>query len=90
MIMRVVIAGLLVLAVMIAVKDGRITRATGLAGACSVAQTLVDGTQVEACRPGKLAGRPDLTRQGCTDAGLSGTTEYWRCPSSIVSNVASR
>lgn len=90
MIKRVVIAGMLVLAVMIAVKDGRITREIGLAGACTVAQTLVDGTQVEACRAGKLAGRPDLTRQGCKESGVSGTYEYWRCPSSVVSDVASR
>jgi hypothetical protein len=90
MIKRVVIAGILVLALMIAVKDGRITRAAGLAGACSVAQTMPDGSQVEACRAGRLAGRPDLTRQGCRDAGLSGKYEYWRCPSSVVSDVASR
>jgi hypothetical protein len=90
MIKRVVIAGVLVFALMIAVKDGRLTRETGLAGACSVAQTLSDGSQVEACRPGKLAGRPDLTRQGCKAAGISGTSEYWRCPSSVVSDAASR
>jgi hypothetical protein len=90
MIKRVVIAGVLVLAMMIAVKDGRITREIGLAGACTVAQTLADGSQVEACRAGKLAGRPDLTRQGCTASGVSGTYEYWRCPSPVLSDVASR
>jgi hypothetical protein len=90
MIKRVVIAGVLVLALMIAVKDGRITRAAGLAGACSVAQTLPDGSQIEACRAGKLAGRPDLRRQGCVAAGISGTYAYWRCPASVVSDVASR
>jgi hypothetical protein len=90
MIKRVVIAGVLVFALMIAVKDGRLTRETGLAGACSVSQTLADGSQVEACRAGKLAGRPDLTRQGCKAAGIAGTYEYWRCPSSVVSDTASR
>jgi hypothetical protein len=90
MIKRVVFAGVLVLALMIAVKDGRIMRAAGLAGACTVAQTMADGSQVEACRAGRLAGRPDLRRQGCKEAGVSGTYEYWRCPSSVVSDVASR
>jgi hypothetical protein len=90
MIKRVVFAGVLVLALMIAVKDGRFTREIGLAGACSVSQTLADGSQVEACHAGKLAGRPDLTRQGCKTAGVSGTYEYWRCPSSVVSDAASR
>jgi hypothetical protein len=90
MIKRVVFAGVLIFAVMLAVKDGRIMRETGLAGACTVAQTLADGSQVEACRAGKLAGRPDLRRQGCKEAGINGTYEYWRCPSSVVSDVASR
>jgi hypothetical protein len=90
MIKRVVVAGVLVLAVMIAVKDGRILRETGLSGACAVAQTLSDGTQVEACRAGRLAGRPDLRRQGCKEAGISGTYEYWRCPASVVADTASR
>jgi hypothetical protein len=90
MIKRVVIVGVLVFAVMIAVKDGRLMRVAGLSGACTVAQTLADGSQVEACRAGRLAGRPDLRRQGCKDAGINGTYEYWRCPSSVVSDAASR
>lgn len=85
MIKRVVVAGALALALMVAVKDGRVLRETGLTGACSTAQTLTDGTQLEACRSGKLAGRPDLSRQGCTVAGLTGTYQYWRCPASVVS-----
>jgi hypothetical protein len=90
MIKRVVVVGVLIFAVMVAVKDGRITRAAGLAGACSVAQTMPDGSQVEACRAGKLAGRPDLRRQGCVADGIDGTYAYWRCPSSVVSDAASR
>lgn len=90
MIKRVVFAGVLVLALMIAVKDGRIVRAAGLAGACTVAQTMTDGSQVEACHAGRLAGRPDLRGHGCTEAGISGRFEYWRCPSSVVSDAASR
>jgi hypothetical protein len=90
MIKRVVIAGVLVLVLMVAVKDGRILRRTGLIGACTMAQTLSDGTQVEACRAGKLEGSPDLTRQGCRVAGVSGTFEYWRCPASIVASQSTR
>ena len=90
MIKRIVVAGVVVLALMIAVKDGRILRQTGLTGACSPGQTLSDGTQLEACRAGRLAGRPDLTRQGCRPAGLAGTYEYWRCPASVVSSDGTR
>ena len=85
MLKRIVVAGTLVLALMIAVKDGRVLRETGLTGVCSTAQTLADGSQLEACRPGKLAGRPDLSRQGCTAAGVTATYQYWRCPAGIVS-----
>jgi hypothetical protein len=85
MIKRIVFAGVLVLALMIVVKDGRVLREAGLTGSCSSGQTMKDGTQLEACRSGKLAGRPDLSRQGCTAAGLTGTYEYWRCPAGVVS-----
>jgi hypothetical protein len=90
MIKRVVVTGLLIFGLMVAVKDGRLLRETGLKGTCSVAQTLADGSQVEACRAGKLEGRPDLRRQGCKTAGLSGTYEYWRCPASVVSDDSTR
>jgi hypothetical protein len=85
MIKRIVLTGALVLALMIAVKDGRILRETGLTGVCSPSQTLRDGTQLEACRAGKLAGRPSLAGQGCTQDGVTGTYEYWRCPAGVVS-----
>jgi hypothetical protein len=55
-----------------------------------MAQTLSDGTQVEACRAGKLEGSPDLTRQGCRAAGVNGTLEYWRCPASVVASQSTR
>jgi hypothetical protein len=85
MLKRVVVAGALVLALMVAVKDGRVLRDTGLTGECSSAQTLPDGTQLEACRSGKLVGRPDLSREGCTVAGLTKRYQYWHCPASVVS-----
>jgi len=86
MLKRVVLAGVLVLALMIAVKDGRVLRETGLTGVCTPAQSVTDGVQLEACRSGKLAGAPDLSRQGCTTVGgLTGTYRYWRCPAGVVS-----
>jgi hypothetical protein len=90
MIKRVVFFATVVLALMIAIKDGRILDRTGLTGACSIVQTAVDGSQVEACHPGKLEGAPDLRRQGCKDAGAAGPYEYWRCPSSVVAGTNGR
>jgi hypothetical protein len=82
---RIVLAGALVLAAMVAIKDGRILRTAGLTASCSVVQRTAEGVELDACRPGKLEGRPDLSRRGCTNAGLSGTYEYWRCPAPTAS-----
>jgi len=46
--------------------------------------TMKDGYW-EACRPGKLEGRPNLKRKSCEPVGLAGGVEYWRCPSPIDS-----
>jgi hypothetical protein len=84
MIKRIVLTATLVLALMVAIKDGRILSKTGLTGSCAVVQTDADGSQLEACQAGKLEGLPDLKRQGCKDAGVSGTYAYWRCPAAVV------
>jgi len=84
----IIVTALLILAVMIAAKDGRLPRATGLTGSCLVAQQGADGSQLVACRKGTLEGRPDLSRRSCTAAGLSGTYQYWRCPSGQAAAAA--
>ena len=90
MVLRIVATAAAILAVMVAIKDGRVLRDTGLTGSCSVVQTQSDGTQIESCIPGKLAGAPDLSRDSCTAAGSSGQVEYWHCPASVVSSEAGR
>jgi len=85
MIKRVVAVAVLILALMLVVKDGRVLRDAGLTGSCSSVQTFGDGTQLEGCMAGRLAGRPDLSGQGCRDAGAKGTIEYWRCPAAVAS-----
>jgi hypothetical protein len=78
----IIVTAVLILAVMIAAKDGRLPRAAGLTASCVVARAASDGSQVVACRPGMLEGQPDLTRRSCTPAGRTGTYAYWRCPAS--------
>lgn len=90
MITRILAAAVVVLALMVAIKDGRLLRAAGLTGSCRAVQAAVDGTQVELCRPGRLEGLPDLSRHGCTDAGRAGPDEYWRCPAALVASQAGR
>lgn len=90
MLKRVVAVAVVILALMVAVRNGRVLHIAGLTGSCSVIQTFSDGSQVEACHPGKVGGRPDLTRQNCTSAGLTSSDEYWKCPAAVEANQASR
>lgn len=90
MLKRVFIAAILVLALMIAIKDGRLLRSTGLIASCGVVSTAADGTQTEACRPGRLEGAHNLSAQGCTFTGNAGPDAYWRCPAPVVSSQVGR
>ena len=87
MLKPIVAVAVCILAVMLVIKDGRLLRDAGLTGSCKLVATIADGSQVEQCRPGKLEGRPDLTRQGCTSVAIKGNSEYWRCPAAIQSQA---
>jgi hypothetical protein len=83
----VLVGALLVLALMVAIKDGRLMRKAGLTGGCEVlAVQPAEGGSWQACTPGKLQGAPDLLRQSCTSVKVVGRTEYWHCPAGIQSN----
>jgi hypothetical protein len=83
---RMFVAAALIIAVMVAIKDGRPLEKTGLVAVCTeVAPPVGQNGYWEACKPGKLEGRPDLTRRPCERAGLVGNIEYWRCPERIGS-----
>jgi hypothetical protein len=79
-----------IFALMLVVKDGRVLRTTGLTATCSAVTGAVQGTVVEACKPGKLEGRPDLTKRDCIAVGTTGKLEYWRCPAEIQATSAGR
>jgi len=85
MVKSIVFIAVLIAAAMIAVKNGRILRAAGMIGHCAVVQTSSDCQQWEACSSGKLEGAPDLSRNGCTSAGLYAGQTYWRCPAPVAS-----
>jgi hypothetical protein len=80
MFVKLLLVGVAIFAVMVAVKDGRVLRATGLTGSCTVVSTAPNGIQVEACKKGKLHGAPDLAGKGCTSTGTLNGEIYWRCP----------
>jgi len=90
MVTRVISLAVLILALMIAVKDGRVLRDTGLTGHCTTAQTNIDGSQIDSCRRGKLEGWPDLSSRGCTGEPVRNDVQYWSCPAPIASGQAGR
>ena len=74
----------LILAVMVAVKDGRLLREAGLLSTCTTLSSYEGQTGYwHACREGRLEGRPDLSRRSCESHGVRGGYEYWRCPEHI-------
>lgn len=90
MIRSIVVAGACIFALLVVIRDGRVMRATGLTATCTVVQQGTDGSQLAACRPGRLEGRPDLTRRGCLNAGTTGTYQYWRCPADQAADQGTR
>ncbi len=83
---KMIVYAALVVAAMVAIKDGRVLEPTGLVGTCSEINAPQGDTATwEACRAGKLEGRPNLVRKSCTSAGVVEDVEYWRCPTRVES-----
>jgi hypothetical protein len=88
MFLKVFACSAVVVATMLAVKDGRILSEAGLTGSCTQVSPPAGGAGAwYACMPGRLEGRPDLTRHSCTAQGLRGETELWGCPAPVHSGV---
>jgi hypothetical protein len=80
----VLACAVIVVALMVVIKDGRVTRKLGLAGSCvSVATPKGQTGAWVKCTSGKLQGAPNLSRQSCTSVQAQGKIEYWRCPVAI-------
>ena len=80
MLKGIALVAAVIVGLMVAVKDGRLLRTAGLTGSCAVVQTYQDTSELTACKPGKLEGRPDLSHRGCRSLQLTKGVEYWRCP----------
>jgi hypothetical protein len=90
MVKGVIVVAILIAAAMAVVKDGRALRSVGLTSSCSTVSRNADGTQVAACRAGKLEGAPDLSMHGCTIVGGTKSLRYWHCPSAVESSQVGR
>jgi hypothetical protein len=86
---RVAAIVVLAAALLVTMKDGRALRDTGLIAQCTAVTAPVgQAGSWEACRPGRLEGRPNLKRQSCESVGRTADVEYWRCPSPVESAPA--
>jgi hypothetical protein len=86
-VLRIFAAAICVAAALVAVKNERLIQRAGLSGSCwAVSTPPGQSGEWRACQPGRLAGRPDLSRRSCTKQGLSGRLEYWRCPAPVESS----
>jgi hypothetical protein len=86
MLIRIFLVAALVIAGMVAIKDGALRR-VGLVGGCvPVVVTSGGDASWVACTRGRLEGYPDLSKQSCVYAGASGGRDLWRCPAPIVSS----
>ena len=94
MLKRVVAVAVVIFALMVAVKDGRVLQTAGLTGKCTVVQSTSAGgpdlNELVACTAGRLEGRSDLSHRGCKRAGLAKAYEYWRCPAGFDISDAAR
>ena len=88
--LRIAVVALCIVAAMVAVKDGRVLHTTGLTGSCRLVSTNPDGSEIDACKGGKLEGRPDLTKRGCVATGVIEGEGYWHCPAGTQPSDAGR
>ena len=91
MFLKIAAVTALIAGLMAVIADGRLTARAGLVGRCTAIATPAgeDGSW-QACRAGKLEGRPNLSTKSCVSQGVSGAVEYWRCPAAIVASQAPR
>ena len=84
MLARIALFTLLVAAVLVGVSRGGMLERVGLTGSCRevAAPRHADGVW-QACRAGRLEGRPDLRRDSCESAGIYRGLEYWQCPERV-------
>ncbi|HYZ18105.1 MAG TPA: hypothetical protein VE615_01045 [Gaiellaceae bacterium] len=89
MVLRFALLAAAVAATLAFVQQREVLKNAGLTGYCTTIATPRGQTgHWHACRPGKLTGTPELSKQSCSRAGRSGTVEFWRCETELAPNAA--
>jgi hypothetical protein len=87
MLLKILVAGVLLIGVMAAVKDGRILRDAGLLSRCNA--VMLNGQPdptVLSCTKGRLDGWPDMTPKSCSLIAVHPDHEFWKCQAPVVSS----
>ena len=89
---RIALVMALAVGVMAVLADGRLIERAGLVGRCAAAAPGADDEagSWQACRPGLLEGRPDLSKKSCVSKFVRRDVEYWLCPANVVGSQAPR
>ena len=83
---RVIAIVVLSIALLATMKDSRALRDTGLMASCTaITAPAGEAGSWEACRPGRLEGRPNLKRRSCESVARAEDVEDWRCPAQVES-----
>jgi hypothetical protein len=91
MFIRIAVVTALIAGSMAVVADGRLIERAGLVGRCTaVAGTGDESASWQACRPGLLEGRPDLSKKSCVKKTIREDVEYWLCPANVVASQTPR
>ena len=88
---KILLAGALVVAMMVVVKDGRVLSHARLLSSCvQVAEGGEQDPALQVCRKGRLDGYPDLRNKSCVPLATVAGRQTWRCPTPVVASHAAR
>ena len=87
MLLKIFVAGALLIGVMAVIRDGRVLRDAGLLSHCSaVAFNGQADPTLLSCSKGRLDGWPDMTNHSCNLIAVHPSREYWHCAAPVVSS----
>jgi hypothetical protein len=80
LVVRVIIVAILALALMLVLKDGRLTAKIGLVSRCETIATPVgQNGEWRQCKAGLIDGRRNLKDENCKRVTTRGKIDVWRC-----------
>jgi hypothetical protein len=87
MLLKILVAGALLIGVMVVIRDGTVLRDAGLLSRCQAVTVngKSDPTMLN-CSKGRLDGFPDMSTKSCHLISAHAQNQYWRCDAPVVSS----